>query len=141
MPRDISFEGEVAGYLSIFKSNESWHIYLYRDRESLIEHNELNFMKVDKTSFANTLNIKEFQESINLLKSLDQRFVRISGKLKKSESSVADVPFYIDSINSLKWRGIDGKWNSDVKNGLSVSQFKAGRLLKFPDAIFFEHPH
>lgn len=139
LPRDLSFEGEIAGYLSIFKSNESWHIYLYKDRESLIEHNELNFVRINELSFRSIFAIEDFSKSKNLLKSLDQRFVRISGKFKKSESSVATVPIYNDTIASLKWRGGDGNWTSDFKNGLSGSPFKAGRVLRFPDAVFFEH--
>jgi hypothetical protein len=139
LPRDLSFEGEIAGYLSIFKSNESWHIYLYKDRESLLEHNELNFVRINELSFRSTLAIEDFSERENLLKSLDQRFVRISGKFKKSESAVSSVPIYNDTIASLKWRGGDGNWTSDFENGLGGSPFKAGRVLRFPDAVFFEH--
>lgn len=139
LPKDLTFEGEIAGYLSIFKSNESWHIYLYRDRESLIEHNELNFVRINELSFRSIFAIKDFSESKTLLKSLDQRFVRISGKFKKSDSSVATVPIYNDTIASLKWRGGDGNWTSDFENELSGSPFKAGRVLRFPDAVFFEH--
>lgn len=136
-PGNFIFEGEITGYLSVFKIEGSWHVYLYRSREALKDHDETSFVKIDDIEFRNILGIVDFSGNEKLLKSLDQRFVRIAGLFKTAELTLSDVPFFGDKIFSMTWRGNDGKWTSNQKNGLDESPLKAGRLLAFPNAVFF----
>jgi len=138
-PKALEFEGEVQGYLSIFKVNESWHIYLYKSREALRDHDENSFVQVLYSQFGETLGIHKFVGNEALLKSLDSRYIKMSGVFRTSSSSVSNVPFYADKVFKIEWRNKRGKWTSDKENGLSESSLTAGRLLKFPAATFFKH--
>lgn len=138
-PENFSFEGELSGYLSVFNIEGAWHVYLYRNREALKEHDEASFVKIDDIQFRNILGIVDFSGNEQLLKALDQRLVRIAGIFRTAEYAISEIPLSADKIFSMSWREKNGRWTSDQKKGLDESPLKAGRLLAFPNAFFFKH--
>lgn len=138
-PESFSFEGEISGYISVFSIEGGWHVYIYRSREELLEHNATSFVKLDDIEFRNILGIQNFAGNEKLLKSLDQRFVRIAGLFRTAEYTISEVPYFAYKISLLSWRGKDGEWTSDQKEGLDGSPLKAGRQLIFPKGVFFKH--
>jgi len=135
---NFSFEGQITGYLSLFYIEGFWYAYLYQSREALKEHDETAFIKLESNQFGNVLGITEFSGNEELLKSLDQRYVRIEGLFVTAEMTISEVPYLSKKIVSMRWRDKNGQWTSDRKKGLEEPALKEGRLTAFPNATFFK---
>ena len=135
LPRGIEFKGEVDGYLSIFKMDDFWNIYLYDTKESLKEHRRTCYIKISYEEVGKVLKFTE--ADIEFFRALDNRFVKLYAKFRTPELSVDNEALKIENLEAILWRNKDGKW-SDLKDEcLEVNQDVSGKNLKFPRAEFF----
>jgi len=136
LPGSLELNVEISGYLSIFKINDFWHIYVYDSRESLKDHRRRTFFKIGYESFGKVLGF--IDADVDFLKALDQRLVRVRANFRTPDYAASDYALELLELSEIKWRNREGKWTSSIEDCKKIDALESGKKLHFPEAIFFD---